>query len=232
MKKTIGILGGMGPLATAELMKSITLLTDAKNDNEHLRVLADSNTNIPDRTQAILYGGADPRPQMIASANLLLNAGADFLVMPCNTAHYFLRDIAAHVAIPFISMIEETVREVVRLGVKTVGILSTSATAQSGVYRTGFEAQGITCLVPDEDEQQCVTDVIYSGVKAGNFSLDVTGLRHLTDRLAKDGAEVLILGCTELPIAFEVWNLPGKTLDPAQILAMRAIEFAGGVVKK
>ena len=232
MKKVIGILGGMGPLATAELLKSITLLTDAKNDNEHLRVLADSNTNIPDRTRAILYGGADPRPQMIASANLLMNAGADFLVMPCNTAHYFLRDIAAQVAIPFISMIEETVREVVRLGVKTVGLLSTSATAQSGVYRAGFEAHGITCLVPDEDEQHYVTEVIYNGVKAGNFSLEVTGLRRLTGRLAKDGAEVLILGCTELPIAFEVWNLPGKTLDPARILATRAIEFAGGVVKK
>ena len=231
MKKTIGILGGMGPLATAELLKSITLLTDAKNDNEHLRVLVDSNTGIPDRTSAILYGGADPRPHMIASANLLKNAGADFLVMPCNTAHYFLRDIAAAVTIPFISMIEETVREVARLGLKKVAVLSTTATAQSGVYRTAFEAEGITVLVPDENEQPFVMDVIYSGVKAGNFSLDVSGLRRLTDRLAKDGAEVLILGCTELPIAFEVWNLPGKTLDPARILSMRAIEFAGGVAK-
>ena len=232
MKKTIGILGGMGPLATAELLKAIVLLTDAKNDNEHLRVIADSNTNIPDRTAAILHGGMDPRPQMIASAKLLENAGADFLIMPCNTAHYFLQDIASQVAIPFISMIEETVREVARLGLKKVGVLSTSGTAQSGVYSKAFEACGITPLVPKEDEQQHIMDVIYKGVKAGNFSLDVCGVRRLIDRLAKDGADALILGCTELPIAFEAWKLPGKTLDPARILAMRAIEYAGGVVKE
>lgn len=232
MKKTVGILGGMGPLATAELLRSITLLTDAASDNEHLRVIADSNTAIPDRTAAILYGGKDPRPQMIASAKLLQNAGADFFIIPCNTAHYFLNDIASQVSIPYISMIEETVREVERQGFTTVGVLSTSGTAQSGVYSNAFEARGIKPLVPNADEQTHVTDVIYKGVKAGNFDLDVSGLRRLVGRLANDGAEVLILGCTELPMAFEAWKLPGKTLDPSRILAMRAIEYAGGVVKQ
>lgn len=232
MKKTVGILGGMGPLATAELFRNITLLTDAASDNEHLRVIVDSNASIPDRTAAILHGGEDPRPQMIASAKLLQNAGADFLIMPCNTAHYFLSDVASQVSIPFISMIEETVREVERRGFTAVSVLSTSGTAQSGVYSKAFEARGIKLLVPDAGEQAHVTDVIYKGVKAGNYGLDVSGLRRLVDRLANDGAEVLILGCTELPMAFEAWKLPGKTLDPAHVLATRAIEYAGGTVKK
>ena len=129
-------------------------------------------------------------------------------------------------------MIEETVREVARLGLKTVGVLSTSGTAQSGVNSAAFEAQGITPLVSKENDQQFVTDIIYNGVKAGNFSLDVDGVRRLIDRLMNDGAEALIIGCTELPIAFDAWKLPGKTLEPARILALRAIEYAGGTVKE
>lgn len=212
-------------------MKAIVLLTDAASDNEHLRVIADSNTAIPDRTAAIVSGGADPRPQMIASARLLEAAGADFLIMPCNTAHYFLQDVASHVAIPFLGMIEETAREVERLGLKTVSVPSTSGTARSGVYRTALKARGITPLTPDDGEQEHVTDAIYKGVKAGNYNLNVSGLRRLVDRLTNDGAEALILGCTELSIAFEAWKIPGRTLDPARILAMRAIEYAGGTVK-
>lgn len=231
MKKTIGILGGMGPLATAELMKSITLMTEAGSDNEHIHVIVDSNTAIPDRTAAILGGGEDPRPELIKSARRLERAGADVLIMPCNTAHYFLADIRGHVAIPFISMIEETVSEAGRLGLHTVGLLSTAGTAQSGVYDAAFRAAGIVAQKPDEKEQACVTDIIYGGVKAGNFTMDTAAIRRLITRMQKDGAEALVLGCTELPIAFERFGLPGRTLGPSRILAARAITYAGGRVK-
>ena len=89
-KKTIGILGGMGPLATADLFEKITLLTKAETDRDHIRVYIDSNTNIPDRTAAILNGGADPVPEMADALKHLEQCGADCVIMPCNTAHYFL----------------------------------------------------------------------------------------------------------------------------------------------
>lgn len=103
-KKTIGILGGMGPLATADLFEKITLLTKAETDRDHIRVYIDSNTNIPDRTAAILNGGADPVPEM-ADALKLEQCGADCVIMPCNTAHYFLPRLQAMTKLPFLSIL-------------------------------------------------------------------------------------------------------------------------------
>ena len=110
MKKTVGILGGMGPLATADLFRKIITHTRAETDQEHIPVLIDSNTAIPDRTAALLYGGADPMPEMIRSAKRLEAAGADVLVMPCNTAHGYLDRLARQVRIPFLNMIDLTCR--------------------------------------------------------------------------------------------------------------------------
>lgn len=231
MKKTIGILGGMGPLATAELLRSIVLLSDAAGDNDHIPVLVDNNTRIPDRTAAILHGGANPRPELIRSAQRLQAMGADFLIMPCNTAHYFLGDIKKSVRIPFIDMIAETVREAQRRGYRKVGVLSTAGTSESGVYDRAFEAAGIAVVKPDEEEQRGVTSVIYDGVKAGNFALDASDFKAVAQKLYGEGAEALVLGCTELPIAFEKFAVAGATIDPAYVLAARAIEAAGGRVK-
>ena len=108
MKKSIGILGGMGPLATADLFKKIVLLTKAGCDNDHIRIYIDDNAQIPDRTAAILEGGADPVPTMTDSVKKLSSIGADVLIMPCNTAHYFLPRLKEVSPIPFISMLEET----------------------------------------------------------------------------------------------------------------------------
>ena len=103
-KKTIGILGGMGPLATADLFEKITLLTKAETDRDHIRVYIDSNTNIPDRTAAILNGGADPVPEMADALKHLEQCGADCVIMPCNTAHYFLPRLQAMTKLPFLSI--------------------------------------------------------------------------------------------------------------------------------
>ena len=104
-KKIIGIIGGMGPLATVDLFEKITLHTKAQQDQDHLRVLIDSNTNIPDRTAALLHGGEDPVPQLIASATSLEKMGAQVLVMPCNTAHNFYDAVAGAVEVPVLHMI-------------------------------------------------------------------------------------------------------------------------------
>ena len=108
MKKTIGIIGGMGPMATVDLMKKVILATDAREDQEHIPILVDNNTNIPDRTAAILGEGEDPLPELLKSEDRLTDAGADFLIMGCNTAHYFLPLMLPNLRIPVINMIEET----------------------------------------------------------------------------------------------------------------------------
>ncbi len=228
MKKTIGILGGMGPLATADLFKCIVLMTKAASDNEHIPILVDNNTRIPDRTKAILYGGADPRPELIKSAKRLEAMGAELIVMPCNTAHYFYDDIVQTVKIPFLNMIEETVAEAKRMGLTAVGILSTSGTSKSRVYDNAFEAQGIEVIKPSDAEQEYVTSIIYDGVKASNYNIDITEFKALLKRLFESGAQALVLGCTELPIAFDVFRLSGSTLNPSKILAACAIKAAGG----
>ena len=147
-KKTIGILGGMGPLATADLCRKITLHTIAATDQEHPRVVIDSNTDIADRTAALLHGGADPVPEMAKSARRLESIGADFLVMPCNTAHCFYDPVAAAGAIPVLHMIVLTRDALLSHGVKTAGLLATDGTIETGVYQKTFAGSGVELLTP------------------------------------------------------------------------------------
>ena len=231
-KKVIGILGGMGPLATADLFQKITLHTAAACDQAHPRVCIDSNTNIADRTAALLHSGADPVPEMIKSAQRLASIGADFLIMPCNTAHNFYAAVASSVSIPVLHMIAITRDALKARGIKCAGLLATDGTVQTGIYQRTFAQSGIELLTPDADGQSAVMDVIYNGVKAGDLAHDVTAFRAVCERLLARGAEVLILGCTELPPAFDLYRLDYPSIDPTLELALGAIRFAGGKVKE
>ena len=232
MKKTIGIVGGMGPLATCDLFKKIVEITDAACDQDHVRVCIDSNTEISDRTAAILSGGKNPVPEMVKSAVRLQGMGADVLIMPCNTAHYFYNQIVPFVDTPFLNMLEETAKEIKRREIKKVGLLATDGTCQSGVYKTVFDAAGIEMLSPSPVGQQAVMDVIYKGVKAGNLSIDLSGFNKAMDELFEAGAEVLVLGCTELPVAFELFHIDRPNIDPTLVLAAAAVRFVGAKVKE
>lgn len=231
MKKTIGIVGGMGPLATCDLFRKIVEVTDAKSDQEHVRVCIDNNTEIPDRTAAILSGGKDPVPEMVKSAVRLQGMGADVLIMPCNTAHYFYDRLIPFVDTPFLNMIEETAKEIKRRGIKKVGLLATDGTCRSGVYRNVFDAMGIEMCTPSPDNQKSVMDVIYQGVKAGNLSIDLSGFYEAMEELFAGGAEILVLGCTELPVAFELFHIDRPNIDPTLVLAKAAVGFVGARVK-
>ena len=232
MKKTIGIVGGMGPLATCDLFKKIVEITDAACGQDHVRVCIDSNTEISDRTAAILSGGKNPVPEMVKSAVRLQGMGADVLIMPCNTAHYFYNQIVPFVDTPFLNMLEETAKEIKRREIKKVGLLATDGTCQSGVYKTVFDAAGIEMLSPSPVGQQAVMDVIYKGVKAGNLSIDLSGFNKAMDELFEAGAEVLVLGCTELPVAFELFHIDRPNIDPTLVLAAAAVRFVGAKVKE
>lgn len=228
MPGTIGIIGGMGPLATVDMFNKIVRHTKAKSDQEHVRVCIDSNTRVPDRTRAILSGGPSPVPEMVLSAKLLEAMGADVLIIPCNTAHYFYDQVARAVNIPILNMIEETAKEIERKGIARAGILATDGTVQTGVYEKVLRSHGIGTVYPSAVEQEAVMEIIYKGVKAMNAGFPVSDFRNAVQCLFQKGAEAVVLGCTELPLAFEMYRLDYPHIDPTLTLVKKAIEFVGG----
>lgn len=228
-KKTIGILGGMGPLATADLYRKIVTLTKASCDNEHIRVYIDSNSAIPDRTAAILSGGTNPVPEMESALQHLQACGADCIIMPCNTAHYFLPTLQAKTDIPFISMIRTTAevcKETFPSG--KAAILATKGTLKSGLYSRALEEAGEAYLIPDEKEQDLLMHLIYDVVKASKpLEPERDAWKGLLNGLRAKGADFFILGCTELPIIADSLGEAGPFIDPTAELAKAAIRFAG-----
>ncbi|MBQ9860788.1 MAG: amino acid racemase [Clostridia bacterium] len=231
-KRSIGIIGGMGPMATLDLFRKVLESTDAHNDAEHIRIYIDCHTGIPDRTKAILSGGESPVPYILESAEKLAAMGADFLLIPCNTSHYFYEEIAKGSSLPVIHMIRETAQALKQDGVTCVGLLATDGTVQAGVYQKELERAGIQTVCPDAEGQREVMRLIYDGVKAGADSFDTTPLEQELQRMREAGAQRIVLGCTELPIAFENYGIPSNdAVDPTDILAKAAVVAAGYPVK-
>lgn len=229
-KKTLGIIGGMGPLATADLFEKIILHTKAACDQEHLRVMIDSNTNIPDRTAALLHGGDDPTAHLTASAKLLEQAGAEVLMMPCNTAHNFYDAVCDAVSVPVLHMIRLTAQSLQEQGIQKAGLLATDGTIQTQIYQRTFADTDVELLTPSAEGQKAIMDMIYKGVKAGVMDYDASGARAAMEELLALGAQTLILGCTELPLAVKLYHLDYPTTDPTLELALGAIRFAGGEI--
>lgn len=234
MKKTIGILGGMGPMATADLFQKITALTDAAGDSEHIRIYIDSNAAIPDRTAAILDGGEDPVPAMTDSLRKLEGCGADSIIMPCNTAHYFLPRLEPLTKLPFLSMITAAARACrTRFPGKNVGILATQGTLSAELYQKALAEERVPFLVPNEGERAALMEVIYQGVKAGappsHYRED---FRFVIEGMTSRGAECFLLACTELPLAAQSLGLELPCVDPTEELAKAAIRFCGYSVRK
>ncbi len=200
MRKTIGILGGMGPLATADLFRKLVMLTKASCDNEHIRVYIDSNAAIPDRTAAILHGGENPLEEMTSALRHLEKCGSDCIIMPCNTAHYYLPQLQSITAVPILSMPEITARCCAeRYPGKTAAILATDGTLQTGIYDQALARRGIAFLHPDAEKQKYVMYLAYGVVKAGApIEPEREKWRDLLYTLRQNGADYFILGCTEL----------------------------------
>jgi len=229
--KTIGVLGGMGPWATLDFFEKILRLTPAKTDQEHLRVIIDNNPKIPDRSPAIVGMGEDPTPALVAGARTLQQAGADVIVIPCNTAHYFYERVQNAVSIPVLHIMEEvaaTAREEVPTA-RVLGILATAAAVSSGLYARACARRGIEVVNPDPSGQQVVNRAIYA-VKGGQMGPEITaGLKKIADGLVGRGAQALVLGCTELPFVLKPQDVRVPLLDSNQILARAAVRFATGV---
>lgn len=222
----------MGPLATADLFTKIVKLTQADCDNDHLRIYIDDNAQIPDRTAAILSGGADPVPAMAESAQKLASIGAELLIMPCNTAHYFLPRLRQQCPVPFLNMIEITAEHCRQTyGQAPAGLLATRGTIQSGLYTQALAAQGVPCVEPEEPERDLLMEQIYA-VKSGRTDLDREAILHMLAAMKNRGAGYFILGCTELPILAQLLGLTEALVDPTALLARKAIEECGYQVKR
>lgn len=227
MTKIIGIIGGMGPLASVDLQEKIIKNTRADIDADHLHVITDCNTQIPDRTAAILEGGRDALPKLVESAKRLEQAGAEVLLIACNTAHYYLEDLKKEVGIPFISLIESSVITAKKRGIKKLSILSTTASYMMGLYQEVCLDYGIDYLDHDEDDFQLLMEIIYA-VKSGDLHRKPQEMRAFLQKEVARGSEAFILGCSELPIYFAHNDMGVEVLDSTLCLARSAIVYAGG----
>jgi len=225
-ERVIGILGGMGPEATVELLRRLLAATPAECDQDHIHVLVDNNPKIPDRTAAILKGGESPLPMMIEGARTLERAGAHSLIIPCNTAHYWLSDLQKAVSIPIVDMINETTSLIAahRPPLRKIGVLATAGTLSTGLYQGAFARKGLQVLVPAAEEEETVMRAIHA-IKAGDHTVRGEVI-EVAEHLIASGAEGIIPGCTELSLVISPDSLSVPVFDPLTILAERAVTLA------
>ncbi|HEX5165237.1 MAG TPA: amino acid racemase [Thermomicrobiales bacterium] len=228
-RAVIGILGGMGPLATADLYQKIIEFTPAASDQEHIPVVIYADPRVPDRTEALLRDGEDPTPWLVHGARTLTGMGADFIVMPCNTAHAFLDGVQPAVDKPIMSMIDAAADEIRKdfPEATTVGLLATSGTITSEIYQRALQARGVDVIVPDDDlQRRCVMAAIRE-VKAGRTGPAATALlAEAARQLSERGADVLLAACTEIPVIFQQQHTETPLVDATGALARIAVETA------
>ena len=231
MSKTIGILGGMGPEATIYMFRLIVKLTKVEKDQDHIPLIVFNNPKIPDRTTAIVSGGPSPLPFLVDSAIFLEKAGADFILMPCVTAHYFYKEIVKHISIPFLHLLEESVDYVKRkLGhVKRIGLLATDGTVQTGLFQELFNKNGIEIIPPEKEGQNLLMKALYQkeGVKAGYIERPREMILQVLQQLIQDNVDGIIAGCTEIPLVLSQSDMEIPYIDPLKIIARKSIRKAG-----
>lgn len=234
--QTIGVLGGMGPEATNRLCELITANTRVAKDQDHIPVVAYNNSRIPNRVEGVEGAGESPLPEMIRTARVLEDAGADVLLMPCNLAHFYLNELREAVRVPFLNMIEEAVKFTVETYAqeRAAGLLASTPTVRSGLYEKEFQRCGWSVAVPDEDSQKRkVMEAIYGerGIKRGHKSEPARLLKSAASGLVERGARVIVAGCTEVSLVLAPdENYAYAVVDPLEILARAAIAVAGGAL--
>lgn len=224
-EKVAGILGGMGPEATVDLMQRIIRLTSAKDDIDHVRCIVDNNPKVPSRIKAIIEGtGENPGPVMADMGRRLETWGADFLVIPCNTAHYYYEHVREAVGIPVIHLIDLVVSHVRNTPSRRIGILASTAVLMTGLYEKRLKAHDLEAVYPDPEFQEKLLDVI-KRVKSGDTGLQVhKEFCSICEHLAGKGAHVGVLACTELGVIGH--DLPINTIDATEILAQEIVTRA------
>lgn len=225
MYKKLGILGGMGPLATYTLYKGLIEATPAKTDQEHINMVIANAAYIPDRTAGILHGGRSPLPALQEELQRLEAAGCDLIAIPCNTSHYYYDTLQAGCGVQILNMVALTARHLQQAGVKTACLFATEGTIKTGVYQAALEKEGIHLETVKDAEIVQLMDVIYA-VKAGQQP-DTAPLQATAQAYAARGCEKIILGCTELSAIRRAF-LPADFYTDALLVLQKAILQAFG----
>ena len=199
-KKRLGILGGLGPAASALFYGMITDKTKASSDGEHIDVVLTSFASTPDRPAYLLgRSGESPLDKMIEARDILVSAGAEVIAVPCNTATVFFRELQKGTTVPILNIIDETVAAAKRAGAQKVGIMATEGTIGSGAYQDALKAAGLSYAVPDEDGIKTLMKLIYGDIKSGKPA-DMDAFYSVAESLREKGCDMMVLGCTELSL--------------------------------
>jgi aspartate racemase len=229
--KTVGVIGGLGPAATLDFFDRILKRTKALRDQDHLRVIIDNNTKVPDRNAALKGGGPSPGAAIAASARGLQGAGADFIVMACNAAHSYETEIRAAISVPFLSMIDATVKAVAEYRPQRAGVLAADACLAANLYQDALRKAGVEPVLLSADSQRTFMELIYR-IKSGDTGEVVRrSMATLARKLETQGADVLVAGCTEVPLVLSQDDVEAELISSTDVLVERTILFAGAELK-
>ena len=221
----LGVIGGLGPMATAYFMELVIKMTKAECDQDHLEMIIYNCPTIPDRTKYILGQSEEsPLPRMLEVGQALQQQGADVIAIPCMTAHYFRDALKENIGVRVIHGIRETAQCLKDAGVTTAGIMATDGTIQSEIFQKEIEALGLVAVIPDAEHQAKVMKMIYEEIKAGKMPSKDEFMKVKQHLIEGKGAQAVILGCTELSLIKRDYPLQAGFLDVMEVLAKCSVE--------
>jgi aspartate racemase len=227
----LGVVGGIGPLATVYFMKRVIELTDVKTDQDHINMMVLSAAKIPDRTKFILGESQEnPLDELLDCCRVLEKSGASLIAVPCNTSHYFYGELTREISTPIVHIQRETAKKLNELGPEKVGILATTGTISAGLFQKELTKVGVDYIIPDTEHQKQVMELIYNDVKAGKVPHKELFWK-VAEWLFNAGCSRVVLGCTELSILKEWFLLDERFLDAMDVLAGFVIEYFGKKIK-
>lgn len=231
-KKTLGVIGGLGPIATSHFMELIIKMTDANIDQDHINMIIYSRPDIPDRTEYILDNQKpNPLPDIIKVGQILDSQDVDFIAVPCITAHYFYEVLEKEINTPIINIVTETADYLYKNQVKRVGIMATDGTVSTGLFQKALSEKGLEAVLPSAKNQKNVMSLIYDCVKADK-PVDMAVFNEVKEELVSSGCESIILGCTELSLIKRDYNIGSGFIDAMEVLAQQSILKCGACVKE
>jgi len=225
----LGVLGGMGPLATVDFLHKLVDRTPARADHEHIPFVVHSVPQLPDRMQAIFDGGASPLPKLIEAIETLRGAGAVCIAMPCNTAHYWYDEFAPAAKIPFLHIADAALAALAahQQPVACLGLLGTRGTLRAGFYQKRFAERRVECIISSPGDQEKLVDPAIKAIKANDLRRATPLIERAAERLLEQGASSVVLGCTEIPVVLRQFHpaLAARCVDVTVALAEACIDW-------
>jgi aspartate racemase len=231
--RVLGVLGGMGPLASAQFMLRLTLLTPASTDQEHIPAVLWSDPRVPDRGEAMRPGGTDPLPVLLRGIEGLKRAGCGAIVIPCNTAHAWYDQMTQAAGLPMPHIVDAAAIDLARIGVRPgrIGLMGTPTTLRIKLYQQRLASLGWECVEPTEEQMTRLVSPAIALVKANQVADAYEPLAEVVNDLAARGAAAVVLGCTEIPLGIQAGpsaRLKVPVVDTIDALARAAISWARG----